>query len=55
MKNKRKIKRRAGQIRIKKFTRRNRFIIYEALRAGLPIYRAVALAGITGDAYRKWM
>ena len=53
---KRKIKRRSGiERKGRAFTRRKRFIIYEALRAGLPIYRATSLANIGGDTYRKWM
>jgi len=56
MTEKRKIKRRSGTTYVThKFTRRKRFIMYEGLRAGLPVYRCVGLAGITGDTYRKWM
>ncbi len=38
-----------------KFNRRIRNLIYEALRARLPIARACELAGVTRDSYHKWM
>ncbi len=47
--------RRRRQPRISKFTRRTRYIIYEALRARLPIVRACELAGVARDTYHVWM
>jgi len=55
MAKKRIIKRRDKPRRFIAFTRRKRFIIYEALRAGLPISRGAGLAGVTISAFNKWM
>lgn len=53
---KRKFKRPANSIKRKrKFTRRNRKLIYEALRTGLPIGKAIELAGLDRSTYYRWM
>jgi len=54
MVKKRIIKRRDKRRSPISFTRRKRFIIYEALRAGLPLTRAAGLAGVTVSCIKKW-
>ena len=55
-KPKRKLKRPDSNIKRKrKFTRRNRRLIYEALRAGLAIGKAIELAGLDRSTYYRWM
>jgi len=44
-----------GIKRRRKFTRRNRKLIYEALRTGLPIGKAMELAGLDRSTYYRWM
>lgn len=53
---KRKLKRPDHNIKRKrKFTNRNRKLIYEALLTGLPIGKAVELAGLDRSTYYRWM
>ena len=53
---KRKFKRPDSNIKRKrKFTRRNRRLIYEALRTGLTIGKAIELAGLDRSTYYRWM
>jgi hypothetical protein len=53
---KRKLKRPDSNIKRKrKFTRRNRKLIYEALRTGLSIGKAIELAGLDRSTYYRWM
>ncbi len=53
---KRKLKRPDSNIkRRRKFTRRNRRLIYEALRSGLSIGKAIELAGLDRSTYYRWM
>lgn len=42
-------------IRRRKFTRRNRKLIYEALRTGLPISKAIELTDLDRSTYYRWM
>lgn len=55
MTKRRTIKRRKDIKKRKSFTRRARFIIYEALRARLPLSRAASLAGIQAKTVFKWI
>ena len=52
----RKLKRTYSNIKRKrKFTRQNRKAIYEALRTGLPIGKAIEMAGLDRSTYYRWM
>ena len=56
IKPKKKLKRPDSNIqRRRKFTRRNRRLLYEALRTGLPIGKAAELAGLDRSTYYRWM
>ena len=53
---KRTLKRPDSNIKRKrKFTKRNRRLIYEALLTGLPIGKAIELAGLDRSTYYRWM